>query len=64
MRRQRHEYSHDLRVLCVQKYLRGLGYTKFSKMLEMPHGSVRNIIKFFKKNVHSVVSPSTGRKKK
>ncbi|KAG2807464.1 hypothetical protein PC111_g16921 [Phytophthora cactorum] len=33
-------------------------------MLEMPHGSVRNIIKFFKKNVHSVVSPSTGRKKK
>ncbi|KAG3060066.1 hypothetical protein PI124_g22915 [Phytophthora idaei] len=64
MGRQRHEYSHDLRVFCVQKHLRGLGYTKISKMLEIPRGSVRNIIKFFKKNVHSVVSLCTGRKKK
>ncbi|KAG3172522.1 hypothetical protein PC128_g18517 [Phytophthora cactorum] len=63
MGRQCHEYSHDLRVLCVQKHLRGLGNTKISKMLEMPRGSVRNIIKLFKKNGHSVVSPRTRRKK-
>ncbi|KAE8886697.1 hypothetical protein PF010_g29049 [Phytophthora fragariae] len=63
MGRQRHQYSHDLRVLFVQKHHRGLGYKKIAKILEMSAGSVRNIVKYYKKHGHSVVSPRSGRKK-
>ncbi|KAE8980037.1 hypothetical protein PR001_g24275 [Phytophthora rubi] len=62
MGRQRHQYSHDLRVLFVQKHHRGLGYKKIAKILEMSAGSVRNIVKYYKKHGHSVVSPRSGRK--
>ncbi|GMF34619.1 unnamed protein product [Phytophthora fragariaefolia] len=45
------------------KHLRGHGYKTIAKMLEMPPGSVRNIVKYYRLHGHSVVPPRSGRKK-
>ncbi|OWZ11875.1 LOW QUALITY PROTEIN: Transposase [Phytophthora megakarya] len=60
-RPRRHEYPHALRVICVQKHLRGNGYGTIAKMLNVSKSSVRNIVLYYKKHGHSVLTPRTGR---
>ncbi|KAG2772779.1 hypothetical protein PC129_g13919 [Phytophthora cactorum] len=57
----RRQHSHDMRCLCISKWKKGYSYSKISAEVELPRTTVRDIVTYFKKNVHCVIRPHQDR---